>query len=166
MGAGDDQFVEFVRARTTALRRTAFLLCGDWHHAEDLVQTALIKLFRAWPKVSHGGEDAYARQVLVRVAIDESRRFWRRERAAAELPDNPAPEESTDVSLDVRRALAALPVRQRAIVVLRYWEDLSVAEVARLLGCPQGTVKTEASRGLAKLRDMVTASHGLLEGHR
>ena len=166
MGAGDDQFVEFVRARTTALRRTAFLLCGDWHHAEDLVQTALIKLFRAWPKVSHGGEDAYARQVLVRVAIDESRRFWRRERAAAELPDNPAPEGSADLSLDVRRALATLPVRQRAIVVLRYWEDLSVAEVARLLGCPQGTVKTQASRGLAKLRDMVTASNGLLEGHR
>jgi RNA polymerase sigma-70 factor (sigma-E family) len=166
MGAGDDQFVEFVGARTTALRRTAFLLCGDWHHAEDLVQTALIKLFRAWPRVSDGGEDAYARQVLVRVAIDESRRFWRRERAAAELPDSPAPEESPDLSLDVRQALAALPARQRAIVVLRYWEDLSVAEVARLLGCPQGTVKTQASRGLAKLRDMVTASNGLLEGHR
>ncbi|GAB3896869.1 SigE family RNA polymerase sigma factor [Kibdelosporangium lantanae] len=147
MGAGDDQFVEFVRARTTALRRTAFLLCGDWHHAEDLVQTAFIKLYRAWPRVSQGGEDAYARQVLVRVAIDESRRFWRRERAAAELPDRPAPAGTSEVSLDIQRALAALPGRQRAIVVLRYWEDLSVADVARLLGCPRGTVKTQASRG-------------------
>jgi RNA polymerase sigma factor (sigma-70 family) len=116
--------------------------------------------------VRDGGEDAYARQVLVRVAIDESRRFWRRERAAADPPDFPAPSESADVSLDVRRALAALPVRQRAIVVLRYWEDLSVAEVARVLNCPQGTVKTLSARGLATLRDMVTASNGLLEGHQ
>ncbi|MFB9905030.1 SigE family RNA polymerase sigma factor [Allokutzneria oryzae] len=150
----DAEFVEFVQARGVALRRTAFLLCGDWHRAEDLVQAALIKLFKAWPKIHKTGSlDAYTRQVLVRTAIDESRRFWRRrERASAELPEVAIPAASSEEALDLRRALATLPARQRAVVVLRFWEDLSVEEVANLLGCAPGTVKSQASKGLAALR--------------
>src|SRR5206468_173099 len=113
-----------VTARAADLRRTAYLLCGDWHRAEDLVQTSLIKLYRAWDKARGDGENAYARRVLVRTAIDESRRFWWRERAADVLPDTAGPEVDTGIAVDVRRALAALPPRQRAVVVLRYWEDL------------------------------------------
>ncbi|MBP2475824.1 RNA polymerase sigma-70 factor (sigma-E family) [Crossiella equi] len=159
-------FVEYVRARGPALRRTAFLLCGDWHRAEDLTQTALIKLYKAWRRVElSGAVDAYARQILVRTAIDESRLFfWRREKVTAELPDLPALENGTDAALDVRRALAALPKRQRAVVVLRYWEDLSVQEVAGLLGCSEGTVKSQAAKGLATLRTSLSGE--LLEAGR
>lgn len=152
MGVRDEEFVEFVKTRTVSLRRTAFLLCGDWHRAEDLVQTALIKAFGAWSRVRPGDEDAYVRKVLVRVAIDDSRRFWHREKAAPELPDVALAIVDTDNSVDVRRALAALPVRQRAAVVLRYWEDLPVEEVGRLLGCQPGTVKSQCAKGLAALR--------------
>ncbi|WP_086820249.1 SigE family RNA polymerase sigma factor [Allokutzneria sp. NRRL B-24872] len=153
----DAEFVEFVQARGVALRRTAFLLCGDWHRAEDLVQAALIKLFKSWHKIQKDGSvDAYARQVLVRTTIDESRRFWRRrERASAELPEVAVPAVSSEEALDLRRALAQLPARQRAVVVLRFWEDQSVEEVANLLGCAQGTVKSQASKGLAALRKVL-----------
>ncbi|MEV4319874.1 SigE family RNA polymerase sigma factor [Actinocrispum sp. NPDC049592] len=152
MGDQDDEFADFVRSRMAALRRTAFLLCGDWHKAEDLVQNALLKAFRAWARVRPGEQDAYVRKVLVRVAIDDSRRFWHRETAAGDLPDTPTSVVDTDESMDVRRALAALPVRQRAAVVLRYWEDLPVEEVGRLLGCAPGTVKSQCAKGLATLR--------------
>jgi RNA polymerase sigma-70 factor (sigma-E family) len=148
----DDEFVEFVKTRTGSLRRTAFLLCGDWHRAEDLVQTALVKAFRAWSRVRPGDEDGYVRKVLVRVAIDDSRRFWHREKAAEELPEVVLAAADTDNSMDVRGALAALPARQRAAVVLRYWEDLSVEEAGRLMGCKPGTVKSQCAKGLAALR--------------
>jgi RNA polymerase sigma-70 factor (sigma-E family) len=166
MGDRDDEFVEFVQAHAADLRRSAFLLCGDWHRAQDLTQTALIKMFLAWPKIQRAdGLLAYARKTLVRTAIDESRRFWHRERATAAIPEMPALGVDSDISLDVLRALATLPARQRATVVLRYWEDLPVEEVARLLGCGAGTVKSQAARGLATLRQMVS-DDGLLEGHR
>lgn len=166
MGDRGDEFVEFVRTHGADLRRTAFLLCGDWHRAQDLTQNALIKLFLAWPKLERDdGLRGYARKTLVRTAIDESRRFWHRERATEALPETPTTRAEPDVSVDVLRALAALPARQRATVVLRYWEDLPVEEVARLLGCGVGTVKSQAARGLATLREMTT-DDGLLEGHR
>jgi RNA polymerase sigma-70 factor (sigma-E family) len=162
----DDEFVEFVQRSSVPLRRMAFLMCGDWHRAEDLVQTTLAKLYRAWSRVRGIDQrEAYARQVLVRTAIDESRRFWRRERTSGELPERASPAVDSDLSIDLRRALAALPVRQRATVVLRHWEDLPVHEVARLLRCTEGTVKSQSAKALAALRTMI-GSDEMLEGYR
>lgn len=150
----DREFGEFVDARALVMRRTAFLLCGDWHRAEDIVQTALIKLYVAWTRVRKDSVDAYARKVLVRTAIDEGRRgFFQRERTVDAVPEHAVPDHSTD--LDLKLALDALPPGQRAVVVLRYWEDLSVTETARLLGRTEGTVKSQASKGLAALRDLL-----------
>jgi RNA polymerase sigma-70 factor (sigma-E family) len=166
MGDRDDDFVEFVEAHAADLRRSAFLLCGDWHRAQDLTQSALLKLYVVWPRVERtDGLLTYARRTLVRTAIDESRRFWHRERATEVLPEAPTQDADADISVDVLRALARLPVRQRATVVLRYWEDLPMEDVAKLLGCGVGTVKSQSARGLAALRQMA-GDDGLLEGHR
>jgi RNA polymerase sigma-70 factor (sigma-E family) len=161
----DRDFCEYFDARVLLLRRTAYLLCGDWHRAEDLVQTTLVKLYVAWPRLSRGSSvDAYARQVLVRTAIDEARRWFRRsETAVWELPDVAAAQPRSDDVLDVRRALAALPPGQRAVLVLRFWEDLPVEETASLLGCSEGTVKSQTSRGLATLRRLLAAGRSALE---
>ncbi|MEU4738954.1 SigE family RNA polymerase sigma factor [Actinosynnema sp. NPDC023658] len=160
----DREFDEYVDARALVMRRTAYLLCGDWHRAEDLVQTALTKLYVAWPRVRRDiSPDAYARKVLVRAAIDDSRRaFRRRETVVDEVPDTRVPDATSD--FDVRRALASLPAGQRATVVLRYWEDLSVKETARLLGRTEGTVKSQSAKGLAALRDLL--GHDVLEEQR
>ncbi|SDN19793.1 SigE family RNA polymerase sigma factor [Allokutzneria albata] len=154
----DSEFAEYMESRANVMRRTAYLLCGDWHRAEDLVQIALTKIYVAWPKLNRNGSvDAYSRQVLVRSAIDESRRaFRRRETPVDALPDVPADSRRLDEAMDVRKALAALPAGQRAAVVLRYWEDLSVEETARAMRCTQGTVKSQAAKGLAALRKLLS----------
>jgi RNA polymerase sigma-70 factor (sigma-E family) len=150
----DREFREFVDARALVMRRTAFLLCGDWHRAEDIVQTALTKLYVAWSRVRKDSVDAYARKVLVRTAIDEGRRgFFQRERITDDVPERPVADHAAD--LDLKLALDALPAGQRAVVVLRYWEDLSITETARILGRTEGTVKSQASKGLAALRDLL-----------
>lgn len=150
----DREFGEFVDARALVMRRTAYLLCGDWHRAEDIVQTALIKLYVAWSRVRKDSVDAYARKVLVRTAVDEARRgFFQRERTVDVLPEAAVTDDSAD--FDLRLALDALPPGQRAVVVLRYWEDLSVTETARILGRTEGTVKSQAAKGLAALRDLL-----------
>ncbi|MCR3746755.1 SigE family RNA polymerase sigma factor [Lentzea californiensis] len=150
----DREFGEFVDARALVMRRTAYLLCGDWHRAEDIVQTALIKMYVAWSRVHKDSVDAYARKVLVRTAIDETRRgFFQRERIVDAVPESAVTDAASD--LDLRRALGALPPGQRAVVVLRYWEDLSVTETARILGRTEGTVKSQAAKGLAALRDLL-----------
>lgn len=153
----DRDFGEYVDARALVMRRTAYLLCGDWHRAEDLVQTALAKMYAIWPRlVRVESLDAYARKILVRTAIDESRRAFRqRETAVSDVPDSAF--DSADVAsrLDVRAALGALPARQRAVVVLRYWDDQSIEETARILGCSTGTVKSQAAKGLAALRRLL-----------
>ncbi|MCP2166124.1 SigE family RNA polymerase sigma factor [Goodfellowiella coeruleoviolacea] len=159
----DREFGEYVDARTAVLRRTAYLLCGDWHRAEDLVQTALAKIYVAWPRLRKDGNvDAYARKVLVRTAIDESRRaFRRRETVVAFVPEDAAVSAGVGGvadSVDVRRALALLPPGQRAVIVLRYWEDMSVADTARALGCGEGTVKSQAAKGIAALRKLLTVA--------
>jgi RNA polymerase sigma-70 factor (sigma-E family) len=150
----DRDFGDYVDARALVMRRTAYLLCGDWHRAEDLVQTALAKMYAIWPRLARVDSiDAYARKVLVRIAIDESRlAFRRRETAMAAVPDSPLYGADVAARLDVRAALVTLPPRQRAVVVLRYWEDLSIEETARALGCSEGTVKSQAAKGLAALR--------------
>jgi RNA polymerase sigma-70 factor (sigma-E family) len=155
----DGEFSELVAARFPALRRTAYLMCGDWHQAEDLAQIALIKLHAAWGRVRRREDlDAYLRKTLLRACIDEKRRArWRREHSASDwLPDPPAADGALDEAAAERDALVAalraLPAGQRAVVVLRFWEDQSVQETARLLGCSAGTVKSQSARGLAALR--------------
>jgi RNA polymerase sigma-70 factor (sigma-E family) len=154
----DAEFGEFLDSRAVVMRRTAYLLCGgDWHRAEDLVQITLTKVYVAWPRLRRDGAvDAYSRKVMVRSAIDESRRaFRRRESVVEEMPEVAGPPNGVDEAVDVRRALARLPAGQRAVVVLRYWEDLSVTETAALLGKSEGTVKSQAAKGLATLRRLL-----------
>jgi len=147
-------FEAYVSARAAALRRTAYLLCGDWHEAEDVVQTALTKLYLAWHRVEkRNSVDAYVRQIVVRCVLDERRRGWRRESPVDALPDRPVREASgSDDRETLLAALATVPPQQRAVLVLRYWEDLSIAETARLLGISDGAVKSASSRGLDNLR--------------
>lgn len=147
------EFTDFVAARRTHLRHVAYGLCGDWDLADDLVQKTLVKLYVAWPRVrKRGAEESYARQVLVRTAIDESRRPWRRETPGLDGFDRPAPvEEDTNDRHDLVSALGRLPLMQRRTVVLRHWVGLSVAETATELGISEGTVKSHTSRALERL---------------
>ncbi|GGS20777.1 MULTISPECIES: SigE family RNA polymerase sigma factor [Actinokineospora] len=164
MGDRDTEFGEFVDSRAAVMRRTAYLLCGgDWHRAEDLVQTTLAKIYVVWPRLRRDDAiDAYARKVMVRAAIDESRRaFRRRESVTDAVPETSVPPPGVDAAIDVRRALRRLPPGQRAVVVLRYWEDLSVAEAAQVLGKSEGTIKSQAAKGLAALRDMLSVEVAL-----
>ncbi|TDV42152.1 SigE family RNA polymerase sigma factor [Actinophytocola oryzae] len=159
--ADEDRFREFARSHAMAMRRSAFLLCGDWHLAEDLVQTALIKMYRAWPRMVRTDRPVnYARRTLLRCWLDELRRPWRRaERRDGLVPDavdgavDPAwAQQRQDLRGELFDALSAIPPRQRAVLVLRYFESLSVAETAEALGCSEGTVKSQAARGLAAMK--------------
>jgi RNA polymerase sigma-70 factor (sigma-E family) len=154
------QFEAFVAARSDALWRTAYLLCGDWHQAQDVVQTALIKLYVAWHRVEQReGMEAYARQIVVRCVIDERRRGWRREQPTEAVPDAIGHDDPNNEDRDLLlAALSGVPRDQRAVLVLRYWEDLSIAETAHLLGISAGTVKSRAFRGLTTLRDRLPAA--------
>jgi RNA polymerase sigma-70 factor (sigma-E family) len=156
--ADEAEFKAYAAGRMRELRRTAFLLCGDWHHADDVVQTVFTKLYVNWDKVQrHDRLDGYVRTMLVRATFDRRRRLsWRRELSSAEAPETAivAPS-SVEDRLLLFDALAKMPPRQRAVVVLRFWEDLDVAETARLLGCTEGTVKSQSARGLAKLRELL-----------
>jgi RNA polymerase sigma-70 factor (sigma-E family) len=156
----DAAFTAYAEARRTHLRRIAYALCGDWHRADDLVQTALVKLYVAWPRLQDPAKaEAYARTILVRSDVDESRRPWRRERAGLDGIDRAAPEDTgPEDRSEVFTALQALPVMQRKVVLLRHWLDLSVVETARELGIAEGTVKSHTSRGLAALQELVSAS--------
>jgi len=154
----DTEFGEYLDSRASVMRRTAYLLCGgDWHRAEDLVQTTLTKIYVAWPRIRRDGSvDAYSRKIMVRAAIDESRKAYRRRESVVEdLPELTTPPQGVEDAVDVRRALAQLPAGQRAVVVLRYWEDLSVTETAQALGKSEGTIKSQSSKGLAHLRRLL-----------
>ena len=152
----EGQFQEFVRARWSHLVRTAYLLTGDAHHAEDLTQTALAKAYRSWRRVARADNpEAYVRRMLVSCNSDRFRKRRVAEALTAAPPET-AGRDAGYAGVDERSALlgalAQLPPKQRAVVVMRYWEDLSEAEVADVLGCSVGTVKSQASKGLAKLR--------------
>lgn len=150
-----EAFAAFVAARHLALLRTARLLTGDWQTAEDLLQTALARTYLRWARLrSVEAAEPYVRKVLVTTYATWWRRRWRGELPTATLPDSagPDPYDSVDHRDRVERAVATLPRRQRAVVVLRYYEDLPESEVAALLGCSVGTVRSQASRALAKLR--------------
>lgn len=158
MRRSETEFAAFVAARRPHLRRIAYALCGDWHRAEDLVQTALAKLYVAWPRLhKEGAEEAYTRRILVRANIDDSRRPWRRETLGVESLDRPvAPDHSQDDRSELLQALQQLPPMQRKVVVLRHWLDLSVEETAWELDISTGTVKSHTSRGLAALHRLLT----------
>jgi len=150
----DEEFSAFVAARQTHLRRIAYAVCGDWHRADDLLQTALVKLYVAWPRLHRDGrEEAYTRQIIVRSNIDESRRPWRRERVGLDGHDAAArPGLGTEERSALFDALQDLPVGQRKVVVLRHWLGLSVEETAAELGISIGTVKSQSSRAVTRLQ--------------
>jgi RNA polymerase sigma-70 factor (sigma-E family) len=159
--ADDSEYVEYVTARLPALRRLAYLLCGDEHRGDDLVQQTITNLYVHWQRARAAEHlDAYVRTMLVRAFIDEKRLAWARVRlfgAPPERPDRPPPvtEPNVEDRHVLRTALSRLPRRQRAVLVLRYLYDLSVADAAAALGCSEGTIKSQTSNGLAGLRKIL-----------
>jgi RNA polymerase sigma-70 factor (sigma-E family) len=160
------QYTEYVTARIPVLRRTALLLCGDSHRADDLVQTAITRLYVHWRKASEAQDlDAYVRKILVRTFLNDQRRGWfQRERVTAEPVDRPAPAADPDAKAVLHAALATVPARQRAALVLRFLCDLPVAEVAAQLGCAEGTVKSLTSDGLKSLRRKLGGREAMISG--
>jgi RNA polymerase sigma-70 factor (sigma-E family) len=150
-------FAQFVEARERALQRTAYLLTGDWALAEDLVQTALARAWPRWERITRSDDpEIYVRKVLVNTWTTWSRRRWRGEKPSAAVPDTAAAgdvAEEVTVRVGLRRALGSLTPRQRAVLVLRVYDDLPEAQVADMLSCSVGTVKSTMSRALARLRD-------------
>jgi RNA polymerase sigma-70 factor (sigma-E family) len=161
--AGDtveEEFREFVTARSAALLRTAYLLAGDRAIAEDLLQTALTKTYLAWKRLGEiEAVEPYARRVLVNTATSWWRRRWHGERPTEVLPERAAPDEiEQQLERDALwRHVQALPARQRAVLVLRFYEDLSEAQTAALLDISAGTVKSQTSRALNTLRQRLGA---------
>jgi RNA polymerase sigma-70 factor (sigma-E family) len=151
-----EEFVEFAEAMSSRLRRMAFLLCGDWHTAEDLAQTTLAKVFVSWRKIRRqDAAHAYAARTLVNTYLADKRLKRAAEVLTGKLPKRPVDSPAPELRMVVLDALAALPPRGRAVVVLRYWEDMSVQQVAAVLGCSQGNVKSQSARALDKLRTVL-----------
>lgn len=160
--ADEMAFVDFAQAARPRLRRAAYLLCGDWDLASDHVQEGLIRVYVAWPRMRRtGGEHAYARRAVVSAFLDSARKRSSKEyatQADASLPSNEDVADAVVARRALMVALEKLPPRQRACVVLRYFEDLDVAATAATLGCSQGTVKSQTSRALDSLRSMFVES--------
>ena len=156
-GEAEASFEDFVRARSDSLLRTALLLTGQRRaEAEDLLQVALERAYRHWPRICRDGPERYVRRILASASADRWRRLARRpEQAMSAVRGGPVVADRSGQIADrdyLLRALAGLPPRQRAVLVLRYFDDLSEAETAQMLGCSLGTVKSQAARGLARLR--------------
>jgi RNA polymerase sigma-70 factor (sigma-E family) len=153
----EEEYREFVGSRAASLHRTAYLLCGDWHLADDLVQETFVQVFRHWRRVQRAdNQNAYVKRIL----INQFNGHWRRYggllvRAATELPEIAVPDVSDEVvnRADLLRALLTLPARQRATVVLRYLEGMSERETAAVMRCSEGTVKSQTARALKTLAD-------------
>ncbi|MFD3929332.1 SigE family RNA polymerase sigma factor [Streptomyces sp. NPDC058614] len=159
-----ESFETFARASQRRLYRTAYLLCGDTDTARDLTQTTLAKMFQHWQRASAADHiEAYARTVLTRTYLAERRRRLRDLLAHSRPAPRPAPD-NADLRVTLMSALAALPPRARAMVVLRYWEDQSVESVAELLKCSESTVKSQCSRSLARLRAQLGEAHDYATG--
>ncbi|HEV8220484.1 MAG TPA: SigE family RNA polymerase sigma factor [Streptosporangiaceae bacterium] len=161
-GSRDTEYTEYVTARLSSLRRLAAVLCGgDWQRADDLVQSTLAKLYVHWGRVRAADHaDAYARSVLVREFIHERRSGWaKRVSLSGQVIDGPAAAVDQDAVLDLRAAVAALPARQRATLVLRFYCDLNVDQSAAVLGCSPGTVKSQTARALDSVRRTLGPAH-------
>ncbi len=156
------EFTEYFAARRDSVRRTAYLLCGDWHWADDLAQITFVRLAGAWDRVRDPAAlDAFTRTCLMRVYLAESRRLWRRrERSAADPPDQGVADHTDGVAarMGVVAAMKELPPRQRATLVCRYYQGLDVEQTAEALRCSTGTVKSQTARGLATLRRLLGAT--------
>lgn len=168
MQADDEQrYVDYVTSRLTWLRKVAFLLCQDWTHADDVAQAAITKLYVHWHTASRAENlDGYVRRIVVHEFLGMKRTAWasRVDLGGDPAADQAAPEEDPSTRVLVRRALAEVPPRQRAALVLRYYCDLSVEETAAMLGCSTGTVKSQTSRGLQALRRALGSDQLLVEG--
>jgi RNA polymerase sigma-70 factor (sigma-E family) len=154
------RFAEYVAARRAMVRRAAYLLCGDWDWADDLTQVAFVRLAAGWSRIREPqAVDAYLNTCLVRVYLAETRRVWRRrERTVAELPERVGDGDHAERQAwraEVVAALRQLPARQRAVLVCRFYQELDQAACADALGCSIGTVKSQTSRGLARLRELL-----------
>ena len=162
----DAEYTEYVAARLPSLRRLAGVLCGDWQRADDLVQATLTTLYVHWGRIQAGTHpDAYARAVLVREFIHERRSAWvRRVSLSARVADSPAAAADQDALLDLRAAVAALPARQRATLVLRFYCDLNVGQAAEILGCSPGTVKSQTAKALEAVRRALGPAHPAAPG--
>jgi RNA polymerase sigma-70 factor (sigma-E family) len=165
----EQQFRDYVAGQSARLRRTAYLLCGDWHASQDLVQETLCRLFVVWPRVSKMDQvHLYARKTLLRTYLGTlRRRRWREDplHLSPDVVDPASHAGATDDRMAMAAALAAVPPKQRAVLVLRFYEDLSVEDTAAVLRCSAGNVKSQSSRGLAALRralgqDQITADEG------
>lgn len=158
--ADGDDFAAFVAARGPRLLRMAWLLTGDAHLAEDLLQTVLAKVWPKWCKIAEDHPEAYVRKALIHTHASWWRRRWRGEVPHGEVPDLAASfdaYEGVDLEQSLSAAIRRLPVRQRAVVVLRYFEDLSVEDTAATLGCAPGTVKSQSAKALRTLRATLPA---------
>jgi RNA polymerase sigma-70 factor (sigma-E family) len=152
----DSEYLAYVHGRITGLRRSAYLLCGDAHAADDMVQETLTKLYARWHRIQVDNLDAYVNTMLVRVFLDDRRRGWWKVALPGWLPEPaaaiPGPAEDPHV---LRAAIARLPPRQQAVLVLRFLCDQPVKDVARLLHCSEGTVKSQTAHGLTLLRKLL-----------
>ena len=157
MDAEAEGFAQFVEARQRALQRTAWLLTGDWALAEDLVQTALVRSWPRWERIRRRDDpEIYVRRAMVHSWLSWRRRRWWGEHAAESVPDSAVVGDlAAEVALrvTVQRALRSLPARQRAVLVLRVFDDLPEAQVAQVLGCAVGTVKSTLAHAVARLRE-------------
>lgn len=153
----DEGFREFVSARSTALQRTAWLLTGDWALAQDLVQAALARTWQRWDRVRRrDAPELYVRQVMLSIYATWWRRKWRGEVPTGELPERPHGNDAytgVELRVAITAALGKLSRRQRAVLVLRYFDDLTESQTAAVLGCTVGTVKSHSAKALSRLRD-------------
>jgi RNA polymerase sigma-70 factor (sigma-E family) len=156
-GDGQQEYVEYVSARLPVLHRTAYLLCGDLHLADDIVQATTTALYVHWHRARAADNlDAYVHRTLFRKYLDEKRSFWARVRLAPSAPEVPARPSSTVEDRDLlQQALQRLPRTQRAVLVLRFLCDLSIDDVAEILRCSSSNVKSHTSRGLSALRQVL-----------
>jgi RNA polymerase sigma-70 factor (sigma-E family) len=153
----DAEFADFYSARFDVAHRTAYALCGDWVEAEELAQAGFVRVYAKWPRVVRGSADAYLRTVLTRLFLDTKRRGRAREQLVADPPERVGPANTDTARVDERQSLLAalrrVSPRQRATLVLRIVHDLSIEQVAQVLRCSTGTVKSQLARGMRTLRE-------------
>lgn len=162
----DEGYTAYVRESLPWLRRVAYLMCGDWHRADDIVQGTVTQLYVKWRRARAADNlDAYVRTMLVRTFLNEERGGWRkRVSLSGRVPEEEVRSADVDAVMDVRAAMAAVPPRQRAALVLRFHCDLTNEQAAEVLGCSVGNVKSQTSRGLAALRRALTPEGEMSRG--